>query len=70
MIVYFTNMTKVNGITYFEFLHISHGIKEMNGSKGRVKDMELNLPNFLPEPRSLSHVSRLSPNIKENGERQ
>ena len=65
MIVYFTNMAKVNGITYFEYLHIAHGIKGMNVPKCRVKDMGLNLPNFLPEPRSLSHVSRLSPNLNE-----
>ena len=62
---YFTNMSKLNDITYSEYLHIAHDIKETNGAEDKVKDMGINLSDFLPEPRSLSQVLRLSPYIRE-----
>ena len=62
---YFTNMSKLNDITYSEYLHKAHNIKETNGAEDRIKDMGINLSDFLPEPRSLSQVLRLSPYIKE-----
>ena len=37
----------------------------MSATEDRVKDKGINLSDFLPEPRSLSHVLRLSPHIKE-----
>ena len=55
----------MNDITYSEYLHIAHDIKETNGAEDKVKDMGINLLDFLPEPRSLSQVLRLSPYIKE-----
>ena len=44
---------------------MAHGIRETNGSEDRVKDMGINLSDFFLEPRSLPHVLRLSPFIKE-----
>lgn len=55
----------MNDITYSEYLHKAHNIKETNGAEDRIKDMGINLSDFLPEPRSLSQVLRLSPYIKE-----
>ena len=43
-------------LTYSEYLYITHGIKEMNTTEDKVKDLGINLLDFLPEPRSLSHV--------------
>ena len=37
----------------------------MNCTEDKVKDLGINLSDFLPGPRSLSHVIRLSPHIKE-----
>ena len=53
-------MSKLNNLTYSEYLHIAHDIKEMNYTEDKVKDLGINLSDFLPEPRSLSHVLRLS----------
>ena len=64
---YFTNMIKMNVITYSEYLHISHVIKETNG-ENRFQDIRVNLSDFHLEPRSLSHVLRLSPYINETWE--
>ena len=44
---YFIVMTKMNYITYSEYLHIAHEVKEINGSKDRVKEMGINLVDFL-----------------------
>ena len=55
---YFTYMSKLIDITYSEYLHIAHDIKETNGAEDKVKDMGINLSDFLPEPRSLSQVLR------------
>ena len=46
-------------------MHIALDIKETNGSENRVQDMGINLSDFLPEPRSLSYVVRLSLYMKE-----
>ena len=63
---YFANMAKLNDITYTEYLHIAHDINETNTTEEKqVKDLGINLSDFLPEPRSLSHVLRLSTHIKE-----
>ena len=59
------NMSKMNDVPYVEYLHIAHDIKELNVSEDRIKDTGINLSDFLPEPRSLSHVLRLSPHIKD-----
>ena len=40
----------------------------MNCTEDKVKDLGINLSDFLPEPRSLSHVLRLSPTLKKSGE--
>ena len=58
-------MTKINNITYSEYLHLLHGMKEMNGPENGVMDMGFNLSDFLTEPRSPFHVLRLSPYMKE-----
>ena len=58
-------MSKLNNLTYSEYLHIAHDIEEMNITEDKEKDLGINLSDFLPEPRSLSHVLRLSPHIKE-----
>ena len=63
--VYFINMTKLNDMAYSEYLHIAHDIKETTGAEDNVKDMGINLSDFLADPRSLSHVLRLSPYTKE-----
>ena len=62
---HFTKMSKINEKPYSEFLHIAHDMKEMNATEDRVKDIGIILSDFLPEPRSLSHVLRLSPHIKD-----
>ena len=62
---YFANIAKLNDITYSEYLYIAHDIKETNTTGDKVKDQGINLSDFLPEPRSLSHILRLSPHIKE-----
>ena len=64
----FADMSKLNNLTYSEYLHIAHDIKEMNSTVDKVKDLGLNLSDFHPEPSSLSHVLRLSPHIKEKWE--
>ena len=46
-------------------MYIANDIKETNGVEDRVKDIGINLSDFLPEPRSLSQVLRLSPYINE-----
>ena len=48
---YFTNMSKLNDITYSEYLHIAHDIKEMNTTEDKVKDLGFFLSDFLPEPK-------------------
>ena len=58
-------MTKLNDITYSEYLYIVHDIRETNGSEDRAKDMGINLSDFLTELGSLSHVLNLSPYTKE-----
>ena len=65
-IAYFTRMSKINDIPYSEFLHIAHDMKEMSATEDRVRDIGINLSDFLPEPRSLSHVLRLFPHIKDH----
>ena len=55
----------MNDITYSEYLHIAHDINETNTNQDKTKDLGINLSDFLPEPKSLSHVLRLSPHIKE-----
>ena len=63
---YFTNMSKINDVPYSELLHIAHGMKEMNATEdSRVKDTGISLSDFLPKPRSLSHVLRLLPHSKD-----
>ena len=62
---YFTKMSKINEIPYSKFLHIAHDMKQMNATEDRVKNTGINISDFLPEPRSLSHVLRLSPYIKD-----
>ena len=58
-------MSKLNE-TYSKYLHTAHNMKEMNTSEDWVKGMGFNLLDFLPEPRSLSYVLRLSPHTKED----
>ena len=47
---YFADMSKLNNLTYSEYLHIAHDIKEMNCTEDKVKDLGINLSDFLPEP--------------------
>ena len=49
-------MSKLNDITSSGYLHILYYIKEINVTEDKVKDLGVNLSDFLPEPRSLSHV--------------
>ena len=60
---FFTNMPRLNDITYSKYLHTVYEIKEMNTIEGRINNMGINLS--VPEATSLSHVLRLSPHIKE-----
>ena len=47
------------------YLYIVHDMNGKNESEDRIKDIGINLSDFLPKLRSLSHVLRLSPYIKE-----
>ena len=62
---YFTEMRKSTDLPYSEYLHIAHGINVLNKAEDRVKDNGINLSDFLPEPRSLTQILRLSPHTKE-----
>ena len=62
---YFTKMSKINDMPSSEFLHIAHDMKEMKATEDMIKDIGIKLSDFLPEPRSLSHVLRLSPHIQD-----
>ncbi len=52
--VYFTKMNKPTDLPCCEYLHSAHNLTGLNKCEDRIKDHGINLPDFLPEPRSLS----------------
>ena len=62
---YFTNMEKPSDLSYSEYLHIAHDINALNKSEDKVKDCGINVSDFLPEPRSLSQILKMTASTKE-----
>ena len=65
---YFTDMPKLNNLTYSEYLHIAYDIKEMNSTEDKVKDLGINLSDILPESRSLPMSLDYPLTSKKSGE--
>ena len=59
---------KPSDLFYSEYLHIAHGINAVNKSEDKIKDCGINLSDFLPKPRSLSQILRMSTSTKEKWE--
>ena len=62
---YFTEMRKSTDLLYSEYLHIAHDKNVLNKTKDRIKDNGISLSDFLPEPKSLTQIFRLSTHTKE-----
>ena len=64
---YFTSMSKFSdySIPYSEFLYIAHELSSNNRSSDNESDDTINLSDFMPEPKSLNQILRLTPNIRE-----
>ena len=50
-----------------EFLHAVHDLNISGRREDSIQDLIINLSDFVPEPKSLSQVLRLSSNVKKNG---
>ena len=65
---YFTSMkTCPDGTNNAEYLNIAHEQIQTNKIIEKNQDTQINLSDFIPEPKSLSQVLKLSPLVKENG---
>ena len=62
---YFTNMEKPSDLSYSEYLHIAHDINALNKSEDKIKDSGINVSDFLPEPRSLSQILKMTASTKD-----
>ena len=54
-----------SSLPHSEFLYIAHGLSSTNKVLDNSTDEDINLSDFMPEPKSLSQILRLSPAIKE-----
>ena len=64
---YFSSMEKFSdsSLPYSEFLYIAHELSSTNKIIDVSKDEDINLSDFMPEPKSLSQILKLSPAVKE-----
>ena len=62
VIAYFTSMKNCpDGINNAEYLNIAHEQIQTNKIIEKNQDTQINLSDFIPEPKSLSQVLKLSP---------
>ena len=63
---YFTNMSHSHPTdNKSEYLYTTHELNKEKLNQEKQNDTQINLSDFIPEPRSLNHVIRLSPHTKE-----
>ena len=66
VVAYFTTMKNcTDGINNAEYLNIAHEQLKANKTIEKNQDTQINLSDFIPEPRSLTQVLKLSPIIRE-----
>ena len=66
VIAYFTTMENcLEGMNNAEYLNIAHEQLKTNKAIEKNQDIQINLSDFIPEPRSLNQVLKLSPLIRE-----
>ena len=58
-------MEKPYDLSYSEYLHIAYNINALHKSEDKIKGCGINVSDFLPEPRSLSQILKMSTNTKE-----
>ena len=65
--VYFSSMEKFSdsSLPHSEFLYIVHEFSSTNKIIDRSRDEDINWLDFMPGPKSLSQILRLSPTVKE-----
>ena len=69
VVAYFTTKKNcLDGINDAEYLNIAHEQLKANKTTEKNQDAQINLSDFIPEPRSLTQVLKLSPTIRENGD--
>ena len=70
--VYFSSMEKFSdsSLPHSEFLYIVHEFSSTNKIIDRSRDEDINWLDFMPGPKSLSQILRLSPAVKEKNKNQ
>ena len=62
---YFTNMSRpIDPINYAEYLNMAHEQQTDNKNNEKTNDQMINLSDYIPEPKSLHQVTKLSEHIK------
>ena len=54
-----------SSLPYSEFLYIAHELSSTNKVLDNSTDEDIDLSDFMPEPKSLSQILRLSPAMRE-----
>ena len=54
-----------SGLPHSEFLYIAHELSSANKIIDESRDEDINLSDFMPEPKSSSKILKLSPALKE-----
>ena len=69
---YFSSKEKFSdsSLLHSEFLYIAHEVSSTNKVLDKTRDEDINLSDFMFEPKSLSQILRLSPTEKRNGDQQ
>ena len=62
----FTNMAQgTDAIKFSEYLNIAHEQVTQNKNEDKGNDIHINLSDFIPEPKTINQVLKLTPHIKE-----